>query len=105
MIIYPKDLAAGIRCCGPVGCGEPNGFGHRYCIGEKCAAWEFGPQPRRGYRAFNCTEPPTAEPERPKDISNTWEWSEDDCGWIEPHAEAETRRPGWCGLLARRAES
>lgn len=108
MIIYPKDLKAGIRCCGPEGCGQKRfdvkWVGARHCIGAECAAWEFGTQPRRGYHSFNGEERPEAEPARPPYTPATWEWSEDDCCWYEPLADVEARRHGWCGLIARRSE-
>lgn len=53
MLMIEKN-AGEIRCCGPSGCGQlkpatvnydvPEGMGRphdRYCIGAKCAAWNY----------------------------------------------------------------
>ena len=112
MNISQKKLDEGVRCCGPEGCGEARdrdelGTPMRYCIGQHCAAWEFGPEPRRGYDLHH-GKPQAEEPKRPKHVPASWVWvgaDDESCGWYEPFESVDARRFGWCGLLARRAES
>lgn len=74
------------------------------CIGSKCMAWRWAPEPERlerspNYRPYLQEE---AEPARPNDVPETWEWvpasiaakANKSAHWRAP---AEDRR-GYCGL-------
>lgn len=80
------------------------------CIADGCAVWRWTPitNPSNGARRFREADNPAAETEqeagaKPKDCRG-WEFcpcAEDPAGWVEPEAEADKRRLGYCGLAGK----
>lgn len=78
----------------------------RNCIGPDCAVWRWNGDPPvcRTWRPENLTRG-ADEPPRPEGLPASWEWvsTEEDLApcWREPVAEADARRPGYCGLAGK----
>lgn len=92
---------------GRVHSNRPPEFGDNafYCMGPKCAAWQFRDLHTLGNKFYvyetDCLA--IEEPERPKEVPDNWTWSpfepvkEDPAGWAEPEEERRRRARGYCG--------
>lgn len=78
------------------------------CIGSHCMAWRWSTQLRRTYRIADDAAA-TVEPERPTWVPASWTWTQTEdgepAGWLEPEADAQARRRGYCGLAGRPEEA
>ncbi|MEN6540861.1 MAG: hypothetical protein ABFC67_14735 [Mizugakiibacter sp.] len=103
----------------PIGEGENykhsttrNEFGR--CIASQCAMWRWQriTGPENGGLRFRQAGNPNAETEeqagpRPKGCE-TWKFCPPDmdpAGWVEPQANADARREGYCGLAGKPQEN
>lgn len=60
MNVRTEREAQVVRCCGPVGCGEPDANDDdRYCIGARCMAWRFTEELFKGPDSYQSEPGPT----------------------------------------------
>jgi|GEM_PF-2445704 len=80
------------------------------CIADSCAMWRWTQitNPSNGARRFREADNPAAETEQEAGTKpehcHGWEFCpcvEDPAGWVEPAAEADKRRLGYCGLAGK----
>ncbi len=80
------------------------------CIADSCAMWRWTPitNPSNGARRFREADNPAAETEQEAGTKpehcHGWEFcpcGEEPAGWVEPAAEADKRRLGYCGLAGK----
>ncbi len=72
------------------------------CIGSGCAAWRWA-EDHPALKSVRCADPnATTEPPRPAPyVPASWVFcpsGDDHACWVEPSAEAQARRRGYCGL-------
>lgn len=78
------------------------------CIGHRCMMWRWG-ELKPMHRFHVCEASLTATDEQPRDpeVPGSWQWvpaspeAGEPAGWIEPKAEVEARRRGYCGLAGK----
>ena len=77
----------------------------RSCLGPRCMAWRWHPIPRNWAGAVPYElRHVEVEPPRPPSVPASYLFVPCDliegawAHWLEPDAEAEARRVGWCGL-------
>lgn len=72
------------------------------CLGTGCMAWRWHMK-HPGRKSHLCENVNAKiEPPRPAGLPASWAFFPEDCGdpasWVEPEAEANLRRTGYCGL-------
>jgi hypothetical protein len=79
------------------------------CLGSGCMMWVWGYLPDCREITADCSE--EKAPSRPRNIPTTWKYVLTDerthrlnapvmvGRWVEPDAERDARRPGYCGLV------
>jgi hypothetical protein len=73
------------------------------CIGSECMMWRWADLIRRKKVETESGNEGEDDPipARPSHVPETWEFfpcDGDPAGWVEPEAEAQLRRRGYCGL-------
>lgn len=104
MLLTETD--AGRKWC-PFAASNPD---NTSCIADSCAMWNWAPitNPSNGARRFREADNPAAETEQEAGTKpehcHGWEFcpcGEEPAGWVEPAAEADKRRLGYCGLAGK----